>query len=104
MAANETREPTLAEIMKEIRDSKDETIKNIESLRRSMLPTHVAVGIAITFFGLSYFLPRLETITLGTSDLWDILGILISAIPMAVGVIVMILGGRSYVKKGKTTA
>ena len=53
MAGNETREPTLGEIMEEIKKSKDETMKRIEGSRIAMWLTPAAFGGSIALFGLT---------------------------------------------------
>lgn len=56
MAVNETREPTRAEIMEEIKKFKDEVIKSIEGSRISIRELVVtAIGILLLFFGLFLF-------------------------------------------------
>jgi len=53
MAADETREPTLGEIMEEIKKSRDETMKGIEGSRIAMWVTPSAFGGSIAIFGLA---------------------------------------------------
>jgi uncharacterized membrane protein YjjP (DUF1212 family) len=85
MAANETREPTLAEVIEEVRKSKLETIKTIEGSRISIWVTILAIGGSVTFFGLSY-LTRLIN---GT---WNIVSS--SIFIAAVGLVVVELARR----------
>jgi hypothetical protein len=66
MATNETREPTLAEIMEEIKKSKNETIKKIEGSRIAMWLTPAAFGGSIALFGLA----RLVGVPLSTWRVW----------------------------------
>jgi hypothetical protein len=53
MAGNETREPTLTEIVEEIKKSKDETIRKLEGSRVAMWLTPAAFGGSIALFGLA---------------------------------------------------
>jgi hypothetical protein len=89
MTGNKTREPTLAEVMKEIKKYKDETTKYkdetikgiIGESKKAMLLTLAAFGASIVFFGLSYFWQRI-------TSTW---GIGLTTIPIvAVGLLVMI--------------
>jgi hypothetical protein len=64
MDANETREPTLVEIMEMIKKSKDEVIKEIERSRRGIWITSTAFGGSIALFGASV-LGRLPSTTWG---------------------------------------
>jgi len=66
MAGNETREPTLAEIIGEIGKSKDEVMKNIEHSRIAMWLTPAAFGGSIALFGLA----RLGGVPLSAWHVW----------------------------------
>jgi len=66
MAGNETREPTLGEIMEEIKESKDEAIKSGEGSRIAMWLTPAAFGGSIALFGLA----RLAGVSLSDWGVW----------------------------------
>jgi hypothetical protein len=66
MAENEGREPTLAEIMEEIKKSRDETMKRIEGSRIAMWITPAAFGGSITLFGLASLL----TVPISAWNVW----------------------------------
>ncbi len=68
MTENETRQPTLNEIMEEIKKSRDDAMKEIESSRISMWLTPAVFGASIAIFGISY-LARLTTSTWGIYSL-----------------------------------
>jgi len=87
MTENETRQPTLNEIMEEVKKSKDEVIKEIESSRISMWLTPAAFGASVALFGLAL-------LTTGT---WDIYS---SGIISAVGLAFM-MWARHMAKKAQ---
>lgn len=89
MTTGETKEPTLTELMEEIKKSKDEVIKQAEKSRISMWLTVAAVGASITLFGASV----LARVAVSTSGIYS------STLPIiAVGFGVMIWA-RSSTKK-----
>lgn len=75
MEGKEKEEPTLNEIMKEIKKSRDEATKSSEGSRISIWLTTAAFGGSIALVGLSYFMRFL-------SSSWDIMSsaIFISAV------------------------
>ena len=104
MAGNETREPTLGEIMEEIKKSKDEIIKEIEGSRISREPTlgeimeeikksrdeavkssegsRISIWITVAAFGGSIAVVGLSYFARFMSSSWDIMSsaIVISAV------------------------
>jgi hypothetical protein len=78
MTTGETKEPTLTEIMGEIKKSKDEVIKQAEKSRISMWLTVAAFGASVVLFGGSV----LARLTTSPSGIYSS-GILISAIGLA---------------------
>lgn len=66
MAGNETREPTLGEVMEEIKKLRNESAKDMERSSMTIWLTPLAVGIAIGLFGLG----RLIEVEFGDWRLW----------------------------------
>jgi len=52
MAGNEKKEPTLGEVMEEVKKLRNESAKDMESSSIQIWLTPVAIGIAIGLFGL----------------------------------------------------
>jgi len=92
MEANERREPTLAEIMEEIRKSKDDVIMNMEVYSLTTWFTPLAIGLSICLFGIGALTSALVS---GWGSWW------LDAIVIAWGVGLMLYAtiGRRRVEK-----
>jgi hypothetical protein len=92
MTTNETREPTLAEIMEEIKKSRDEVVKNIEISRLAMWLTPVAVASSLALFGLG----QIRGVPLSDWQHWWV-----GALDIILGVVMIIYFYRGLKRAGK---